>query len=67
MVDGILHVWVTAAPAEGGANRELVKAVASWMQVPVSAVRLVAGQTGRRKLLQVDGAAPLPDGWESPR
>jgi uncharacterized protein YggU (UPF0235/DUF167 family) len=50
-----LHVWVTARAVEGAANRALIEAVARALGVRASAVRLVAGERGRDKLLDVDG------------
>lgn len=53
--DGVLHVWVSAAPAEGAANRALIQTVAETLRVPVGKVRLVAGRRSRQKLIEVDG------------
>jgi len=50
-----LHVWVTARAGEGAANRALVGAIARGLRVRASAVRLVAGDRGRDKLVEVDG------------
>ena len=49
-----LHVWVTARAVDGAANRALVEAVARALGIRTSAVRLVAGERGRDKLLDVD-------------
>jgi uncharacterized protein YggU (UPF0235/DUF167 family) len=54
--DGRLLVRVAAAPADGLANEAVLRLVAEAAGVPRRAVRLVAGATGRRKLVSADGA-----------
>lgn len=51
VVDGVLQARVAAAPAEDAANRALLRLIARELDVPASAVRLVAGARGRTKLL----------------
>ena len=53
--DGLLRVRVTRPPADGEANRAVLRLVAGALHVPVSRVRLIAGDRGRRKRLIVDG------------
>ncbi|HEV7467817.1 MAG TPA: DUF167 domain-containing protein [Candidatus Dormibacteraeota bacterium] len=60
-----LHLWVTAPAAEGQANHAVVLAVARWLEVPPSRVRLRAGTRSRTKLVEVDGDPPLPDGYQT--
>ena len=48
-----LEVWVTAAPVDGAANAAVLKAVASHLNVPVSAVSLRSGGRSRSKLVEV--------------
>lgn len=50
-----LRVRLAAPPVEGEANTELVKCLAKWLGVPRGAVHLVAGATGRNKVVEVDG------------
>ena len=52
-----LHVWVTARAIEGAANRALPAAIARALGARPSAVALVAGERGRDKVVEVDGAA----------
>ena len=53
--DEALRIRLNAPPVDGKANRELVRFIADALGVPERAVSLVAGQTGRRKTLRVEG------------
>ena len=46
---------VAAAPERGRANEALVALLADALDVPRSRVSVVGGQTGRRKIVEVDG------------
>ncbi|MGC8633491.1 MAG: DUF167 domain-containing protein [Candidatus Limnocylindrales bacterium] len=50
-----LEVHVRAAPVDGAANEALLRLLAEALDLPRSAVRLVAGARGRHKLLEADG------------
>jgi uncharacterized protein (TIGR00251 family) len=52
-IDGVLHAWLTAAPVEGAANRELIALVADRYGVARSAIRIVSGRTSRQKVLEI--------------
>lgn len=59
--DGSLAgVWVAPPAADGRANHAVVRALAGWLGVPPSAVRIVAGARGRSKVVEVDGLEALP-------
>ena len=55
-----LEIWITQPPVDDAANSACVRMVAAWLGVPPSAVRLVAGHHGRRKLLEVEGHPSPP-------
>lgn len=52
-----LKVTVTAAPEDGKANAAVVKLLSKVWKVSKSSVRIVSGQTDRRKTIVVDGDA----------
>ncbi len=51
--DGTVKVHITAPPVEGEANEVLVKFLAEVLDVPASRVEVVAGASGRDKLISV--------------
>ena len=53
--EGALRVRVTAAPADGAANKAVIKLLAKALGVPKSALTLVSGASSRHKRLRVDG------------
>ena len=53
--DRALVVRVVAAPEKGKANRAVEATLADAFEVRESAVRIVAGSTGRRKRVAIDG------------
>jgi hypothetical protein len=54
--DGILKVRLTAHDAgEPAANAELVAFLAARLEVPLEKVQVVAGETGREKLVTIEG------------
>lgn len=53
-----IRLRLTAPPLEGAANDALVRFLASRLEVSRSAVELVAGRTGRTKLVEVTGITP---------
>ena len=55
--DGVLRVRVTRPPADGEANRAIVRLVARALAVAPGRVELVGGARSRRKRVRVDGLA----------
>jgi uncharacterized protein (TIGR00251 family) len=53
--DGALHVAVAAPPVDGEANAELVRGLAGLLGVPARDVAVVAGQSGKRKMVEIRG------------
>jgi uncharacterized protein len=52
------RVAVTAAPREGQANEAVIETLAEHFRVPRSRVRIVRGQTSRRKIVEVEVVDP---------
>ena len=51
--DGTVKIRLTAPPVEGKANKELIEFLAQVLDVPKSRLEIVAGETGRDKLVSV--------------
>ncbi len=56
VVDGRLRIRVTASPVDGAANEAVERLIAETLGVPPSTVRIVAGGSGRSKLIAIEGA-----------
>ena len=52
---GMLKVRLTAPPVEDRANAALVRLLAARLNVPRSAVRILAGEKGRVKRVEISG------------
>lgn len=55
--EGALQVRVTAPPLEGRANEAVARLLGRALGVAPSAVRVLRGETGRDKLVAVDGVS----------
>jgi uncharacterized protein len=53
--DGTLRIRVTRPPADGEANRAIIRLVARALDVAPSRLDLVAGSRSRRKRIRVSG------------
>ncbi len=53
--DGTVKIQLTAAPVDGQANQKLIELLARILGVPKSNIEIVAGATGRDKLISVVG------------
>ena len=63
--DGLLVVRVRQPAVDGRANRGVVEAVADALHVAKGAVRITAGASSRRKVVEVDGdESVLSRAWE---
>jgi uncharacterized protein (TIGR00251 family) len=54
LADGTYKVNIDAPAEEGKANEELIRFLAKELGVPPPRVRILAGGTGRRKLIKVE-------------
>ena len=53
--DGRLVVRVTAPPVDAAANEAVIELLARELRVPKRAVRIVSGDRGRNKVIEVAG------------
>lgn len=56
--NGALHVRLQAPPVDGAANAALVNLLAESLGIPRRAVRVVAGESARLKVVDVAGVTP---------
>jgi len=56
---GEIRVRVTAAPADGAANKAVIKLLAKSLGVPKRALTLVSGVASRHKRLQIEGVSAV--------
>ena len=56
MHDGRLKIAVTAPPVDGEANAAVIELLAKALGLPKKAISIAAGQSGRRKRVEIDGA-----------
>lgn len=54
--EGRLHVRLAAAPADGAANDELVRAIAATLGLAPRHVRVVVGEHNRNKTVEISGS-----------
>lgn len=53
--DDVLRIRLTTPPVEGRANKALIALLAGTLRVSKASVSIVAGQSGRDKLIDVEG------------
>lgn len=53
--DGTIKIRLTAPPVDGKANQALIEFLAKILSVPPSSMEIIAGQTGRDKLITIMG------------
>ena len=51
--DGTIRIRLTAPPVEGKANQALIEFLADTLEVPKSKIEIIAGATGRDKLVSI--------------
>jgi len=55
LIDGVLQVKVAAPPVKGKANKELTDFLSQALGVKKSSLSIVKGQTGRNKVIAIEG------------
>jgi len=56
--DGALRIRLAAPPVDGAANEALIELLADLVHVPKRSVRIVAGESSRRKVVEIAGVTP---------
>jgi uncharacterized protein (TIGR00251 family) len=54
-----LKIAVTAPPVDGEANEAVIALLARTLDVPRARIRIVQGQSGRRKRVRIDGVTAV--------
>lgn len=65
MADGTLKIDIAAPPEDGKANAELVRFLAEELGVGKGDVEIVAGGTGKKKVIRVSGQKSVGSGQKS--
>ena len=52
-----VHIRVTAPPVDNAANEALVELIAERLGIAKRQVRVVAGASSRRKIVEIDGVS----------
>jgi uncharacterized protein (TIGR00251 family) len=55
--DGCVKIRLAAPPVDGAANAALIEFVADRLGIARSRVRVAAGHTSRRKVVEIDGVS----------
>ena len=58
---GVREIRIHAPPVDGAANEELLRFLAERLGIPRSGLRLLAGESSRRKRVAVTGGPPDPE------
>jgi uncharacterized protein (TIGR00251 family) len=61
--DGCLRVRLAAPPVDGKANEQLIAWLADELKLPRRALRLLRGETARRKTIEVDAPLAALQAW----
>lgn len=55
--EGTVHVYTTAPPVDGEANEAIIAQLAKHLGVAKSCIRIMRGDSGREKVLRIEGEA----------
>ena len=55
MHDGLIKIRIASPPVDDAANRALVGFIAERLGIAKRQITIIAGRTGRRKVLDIDG------------
>lgn len=52
--DGSYKIKITAPPVDGEANKKLIELISEYFDVAKSCVKIVKGETGKKKIIEID-------------
>jgi uncharacterized protein (TIGR00251 family) len=58
LASGALQLKIAAPPEKGKANRALIDFLSDLLDIKKSAITIVKGETGRNKLIAIQGLTP---------
>lgn len=61
--DGALRVRLAAPPVDGKANEQLLTWLASELDLPRRSIRLLRGESARRKTIEIDATPEHVGRW----
>ncbi|GHO44694.1 DUF167 domain-containing protein [Ktedonospora formicarum] len=56
--EGSIKARLTAPPVDGAANTALIALLSDALSLPMRAIDIVRGTTGRQKLVDIEGLSP---------
>lgn len=51
--DSHFRVWVKEMPVRGRANKAVTEALAGYLKVPKSRIKIISGETSRQKIAEI--------------
>lgn len=64
LYDGRLKVRITAPPIDGKANQHLIRYLSRCFEVPPSSIKLLQGNSNKRKKILVSRPKIIPDAFK---
>ena len=61
MADNTIKIALNAPPSDGKANAELIKFLAGEFATRSPSVRILSGNSSRKKLIAIDSYSKIPD------
>ncbi len=59
MENNVLKVKLTSPPVEGAANEQLIEVLADELKVKRSQIKVIRGQSSKRKVVEISGITEL--------
>lgn len=59
MDNNVLKVRLTSPPVDGAANEQLIEVIAEILKIKRSQVRVIRGQSSKRKVVEISGVEDI--------